>query len=297
MCIGRSDERSQPIKMNKRRPLCSRVLVVAAFVGGIILLNAGPFTPTAQAFYGLTDISSPLVFIPHLQGELQVKPIWVRIESGQQTLPSVGTAWNLRNQFGLDETPLFVDIMCRFQISRFSLRIVYEIRDFVGKKKVVDRPDQPEAEARFSYTGIRLGGDFDIFQRYKTRVGMNMDYDLFPPIFNEAVQTIGGKKISGPAALTLGIHAVYNPITNFYGLSPVVEARVSWPILGTEVTDLELAIGVKAPETVLGSLALKGGYRRTNVEFKDRQMFNGVPVSTGFDAIMRGWFAELAYYY
>lgn len=283
--------------MNKRRSLCSRLLVVALFLGGISLFNGGPCIGTARAFYGLTDISSPFVFLPCLQAEVQVKPIWVTIESGQQNIPSLGIAWNLRNQFGLTETPLFLDSMARLQFGLLSFRIVYEIRDFVGNKSVVGRPDQSQAEARFSYTGLRLGADLDIFQRYKSRVGINLDYDLFQPSFNEAIETVGGKKISGPAALTLGVHAVYNPSANYYGLSPVIEAVARWPILGTEVTDLELSIGVKSPETVLGSMALKGGYRRTDVDFKDHQRYNGVSVPTDFDAIMRGWFAEFAYFY
>jgi hypothetical protein len=280
--------------MNKRKSSYSWLLAVAALLGCILLLDGGPCLPTAHAFYGLTDYSSPLVFLPYLHGEVQVKPIWINIASGKQTIPSRGVAWDLRDQFGLNQTNLFLDTMVRLQVGRLSFRLNYEMRDFVGRELVVGMTDQ--AQARFSYTGIRLGADFDIFQRFGTRAGVNLDYDLFEPEFQEAIQTIGGKVISGPSALTLGIHAVYSPVVCFYGISPVIQALARWPVQGSEVTDLELSFGIKTPETVLGSLALKGGYRRTDVEFRRGQLFSG-PVSTEFDAIMSGWFGELAYYY
>jgi hypothetical protein len=79
----------------------------------------------------------------------------------------------------------------------------------------------------------------------------------------------------------------------------VAEARARWPIAGTQVTDWEVSLGLKTPETILGTTALKGGYRRTSIEFNDHrhQHWNNVTVPTNLNVVLGGWFVELAYYY
>jgi len=246
-----------------------------------------------------TDSPMPLRFfyLPPLQAEVEVRPIWVTIERGRQAIPSSGIAWDLKNHFNLNQTNLFLDIIVRLQASRLSFRAAYAQRDFASKVMVVGRPDLPWVEARFSCTDVQLTGEFDIFQRGRSRAGINLDWSTFQPTFREGAQTVGGKAIAGPTALTLGIHAVYNPTAWYYGLSPVAEARARWPVAGTQVTDWEVSLGLKTPETILGTSALKGGYRRTAIEFNDHQLWNGATVNTNFDTVLSGWFVELAYYY
>ncbi len=270
----------------------------------VMIAVALSFMPTgavpssfAQGFAGILESYSPLFSLPCLQGEARVRPIWVGISSGNEYIPSLGIAWNLREQFALMQTNLFIDSMIRFQLGRFSFRINYDPRDFVASTTAVYDPLLREGSARLNCSGLRLGGDLDIVQWYRSRAGVNIDYDLFSPIFSESIQTFGGKQIIGQAALTLGIHLVAMPATNLYGVSPVFEARCRWPSLGTEVTDLEISGGLRSPETILGAVALKGGYRRTNLEFTRSQIFNGIGVSTTLDATMSGGFVEFAYYY
>jgi len=175
------------------------------------------------------------------------------------------------------------------------------MRDYIGTRPVTNVPDRPYGEARFEYTGLRLGGDLDVVQWGRSRVGVNMDYDLYVPDFrasiNETTRFSPGKQINGTSALTLGVHAVYNPTFNLYGISSVGEVRARWPILGTEITDWEVSAGLKSAETALGSVALRGGYRRTNIEFYDTETYNGAGVSTEFNAAIGGWFGEMVYYY
>jgi len=263
----------------------------------MLLLEALAPIATAHSFYGLADPLSPLVWPPAFRGELQGKATYMTLQKGTQSIPALGISWSLKEDFGLNQTNFFVDSMARFQLNRLSFRIAYEVRDYNVTGPVLGRPDLREAEARFSYSGIRLGGDFDVVQRNLTRAGVSVDYDLYNPTFNEGVRTIGGKKFVGEAAGTVGIYAVYNPLVTYYGVSPIFEGRVRWPVLGSSVTDLELAAGVTTPTTVLGTMALKFGYRRTDVSMKGGQMFNNSPVRTNFDALMTGWFGELAYYY
>jgi hypothetical protein len=125
-----------------------------------------------------------------------------------------------------------------------------------------------------------------------------LDLDLYKPIFTEAIQTDnGGKKIQGESALTWGVHATYSPAASVYGLSGVFEVRTRRPFLGTSVTDLELAAGLRGPESVLGAAALRFGWRSTGIEFHENQLYNNVSVRSEFNAVLSGWFGQLVYYY
>jgi hypothetical protein len=282
--------------MSKRGSLFRFVLTAFLLSSGLLLLPGGGTSPAfAQGFYGLLDPQAPLFSFPRLQGEFTVTPNWIAITNGKQTIPTLGITWDLKEQFGLTQTNLFVDFMARIQAGRISFRIHYEPRDFVGAKAAVSGP--LDAAARLSYSGVRLGGDLDVVQWYRSRAGLDMDYDQYSPVFSEAVRTLGGKQITGDAALTWGFHVFLNPPQDFYGVTALFEARCRWPVSGTEVTDLRLSWGLRSPETILGSVALKAGYRRTNLEFTRSQLFNGNGVQTTLDATMSGWFGELAYYY
>jgi hypothetical protein len=129
----------------------------------------------------------------------------------------------------------------------------------------------------------------DLAQWNLSRVGVNMDYDLLAPSFDEAIETPEGFKLTGKQPLTVGIHGIYNPGAMFCGISPVFEFRARWPVAGAELTEVMIAAGAKAPETVLGSLAWKSGYRHTVLEFSGQQRI--------FDITLDGWFSELVYYY
>jgi hypothetical protein len=284
--------------MSKRGSLFRFALAAVLLSSSLLLLpGGGASTALAQGFWGLLDPQAPLFSFPTLQGEFTVTPNWIAITGGKQTIPTQGIAWDLKEQFGLTQTNLFVDFMGRVQAGRISFRIHYEPRDFVGTKVDINDQQSRDAAARLSYTGVRLGGDLDVVQWYRSRAGLDMDYDQYSPVFSEAVRTLGGKQISGDAALTWGFHVFLNPPQDFYGVTGLFEARCRWPVSGTEVTDLKISWGLRSPDTILGSVALKAGYRRTNLEFTRSQLFNGMGVQTTVDATMSGWFGEIAYYY
>ena len=263
-----------------------------------LLVTFGLPHAIAQDLFGFANPGSPFVYPPGLRGEVRATPIFVRIVKGQETIASPPLVWNLREHFNMINEELFIDTMVKLSVGRWSFRFHYEPRDLVGRTNFRNLPNAPEAEARLDYSGIRLGGDVDIFLPYGVYLGANLDYDLYRPIFTEAIQTDrGGKKIQGEAALTVGMHVVANPVTSYYGMSGLFEARVRWPALGAEVTDVELSAGLRTPETILGSVALKAGWRHTEIEFTKPQRYNGLPVSTNFDATMEGWFGQFCYYY
>lgn len=251
----------------------------------------------AQSLFGVMDPASPFVFSPGLRGEARVTPIWIGISGGNETVPALGLTWNLREQFNMTRSQLFLDTMLKFSAGRFSVRGHYEPRELVGRTNFQNTPYGYMAEARIDYSGIRVGGDVDVFLPYGIYFGANLDYDLYRPFFTESIQTAGGKKIIGESPLTWGVHAVVNPVSSYYGVSGMFEVRARWPLSGAEVTDLELAAGVRTPETILGSMALRFGWRHTKISFGASQRYNSLPVSTDFDAVLDGWFGQFCYYY
>lgn len=270
--------------------------LAAGMVCGLLPFTLSGSPAVAQDLSGLEGYS-PVISLPWLRGEMKGRVTWVQPISGNQNIPDLGINWDLKDNFDLSTGHWLVDYMLRVQLSRLSGRFAYEIRDFTGTAPFQNVPGQPSGGARFTYTGIRLGADFDIVQRNRSRFGIDMDFDLYSPNFTESIQTSGGKSITGPAAITLGIHGVYNPVFCFWGVSTILEGRARWPISDTKVTDWELSAGLVSPETMLGTMALKGGYRHTRVQFKDSQAFQGANLSTDFDIVMSGVFGELVYYY
>lgn len=294
--------------MRKLHISFSYILLVALAVA-VPLSNYGGSPALAQGFPRLANRFSFLSYMPEFHGELQQRLIVMSIASGRNTIPSLEKSWDLRDDFGMVEPNLFLDWRGRIQAGRLSVRLNARLWEFRGTNKFRDLPNESSADARFEYSGVGVGTDFDFFQWGKSRIGVNLDYIMYSPVFTEAIQTQNtpivaagavvahGKKISGKPPLTFGAHATLIADRRLYGISGVLEARASWPLLGSSVTDWEISAGFKAPETVLGSMAFKAGYRRTAVGFEDIQLFDNAEVSSRFDVVMDGWFGELAYYY
>ena len=256
----------------------------------LMFLVGSSCTPVwGQDVPGLANPHSPFIFPPLFRAEVSASPIWVTMSSGKVSGADVPDSWDLKDVFNFDNSGTFIDFMVRLQAGRFSVRGHYEGRDFSGEKHFQDDPDAPLATARFSYPGVRIGGDMDLAHWQLSRIGVNIDYDVLSPTFTEASETAEGFKMTGSAPLTLGVHGTYNPTRSYCGISPMLQFRARWPVSGAELTEVMLAAGLRAPETLLGSVAWKSGYRHTLIDF-------GADGRT-FDITLDGWFSELAYYY
>jgi hypothetical protein len=135
--------------------------------------------------------------------------------------------------------------------------------------------------------------DFDLFQWNRSRLGIDVDYDLFSPHFTYPTSDHRSVRLSGGNAATIGFHATYNPLRTLWGVSGIAELRARWPLSDTQVTEWEIAGGIASPTTVIGSWSLMSGYRNTRLGFKEERG----SVSRSFDGVFEGWFCELAYYY
>jgi hypothetical protein len=284
--------------MSSLRLLFRSASNVAAIVClGVILSLTGIQSASAQSF-GWFDSWSPLVWYPSLEGDAKVRLMWVGIGEGSfagTSVPgSVQDGGGLRSTFHMNQEEFFLDSMVRVQISRISVRAAYEQRDFSGFRAA------GLGEARITYSGLRLGGDLDIIQWNRTRFGLNMDYDLFTPNFRypSLVSRNPIARFSGPNALTLGVHAIYNPIRTFWGASPIIEVRARWPIQGSQVTDWEVSGGLASPTTLMGSFSLTAGYRSTRLGYNAAEVVSAVTtMNPRFEGVFNGWFAEFAFYY
>jgi len=241
--------------------------ILAAFGFGLLLAHTGAGSAFAQGMVpSLLDPRSPLVCIPPLQGEVRFTLTWAQVLSGKQTIPALGLSWDLRNDFLIRQPQLFLDTMVRLQAGRIGVRANYELRNFAGERNLADGVI---ARNEFDFTGIRIGGDFDIYQRWNTRFGVNLDYTIYHPIFTEASFTLGGKKIEGDPPVTLGLYGSYNPPRCIFGATFICDGEIRWAFTGANLTDWRISAGLKSPDTVLGSWALKGGYRQTSIGFQD----------------------------
>lgn len=281
-----------------RKPLFRMLVLTIAVSACLGFMGAAP--ASAQFFSGLANYFSPLVYIPPVQGEFKVRPIFTSITSGTFGYPELGLSWDLRDDFGLNSTAAFVDIMGRLQVGMVSGRVNLDIRNFSGTVQSPYLPNNTvRSDAQFDYGGFRLGMDFDPLQWGRSRIGANLDYYLYQPRFIESIiNTANNTDISsGDTPLTLGFHVVLIPSAAWNGVTGIFEGRASWSVFGTSTTDWEVSGGIKFPETVLGAVGLKAGYRYTHLDFKDEEFFNGQEVLGEFDIAFAGWFGELVYYY
>ena len=273
----------------ERASLLHKALVMAVLLG---FLSACGGVPAASAqILGTGNPNAPFlpfVYLPTLQGEARATMVYMDLISGQEIVPP-DKVWSLKDDFNMAKSVMVLDSFVRLTVGPFSVRILYEPRAFVGVGTNPGHFYGSQSTARLEYSGVRLGGDIDIFRWNGSRVGFDFDYDLYYPIFTEGIRTSGGKIIQGEAALTLGGHVDFRPTSNYWGMNPIFDANVRWPVLGTQVVDYRLAGGLTFPQTVLGVWALKLGYRKTSLEFRD----SSGRVETSFG----GFFGELAYYY
>jgi len=172
-----------------------------------------------------------------------------------------GIYFDLHKDLGIVDRVVTVETMARLQLSRLSLRIHYEayVRGFVGQWGEFDWPQ------------FRLGADVDLFSRNGFRLGANLDGNLNHPVFTYSHPGHDPERVSLARPVTAGVHLAYNPFGTG-GLSPSFETRARWPLRQySRLTEYEIAAGLKTPQTVLGRGALRGGWRYTEIECRERQ--------------------------
>ncbi len=204
----------------------------------------------AQDFWPLENPFSPLASFPMLRGEAKLTPIFVSMQNG--SISGVTKENGPTNVFSFSgKNTFFLDLMARLQLSRFSARGYLEQREFSGH-----RTDSNEQRyANLTYYGFRMGGDVDIFLGNRTRVGFNYDHSFYGPTFTLFNPDGNGESspliIQGSESGTIGLHAVYNPVWDVFGMSAIAEGWAHWPIYGTSLSDYEVSGGLRWADTLL----------------------------------------------
>ncbi|MBI4962292.1 MAG: hypothetical protein HY913_03365 [Desulfomonile tiedjei] len=225
------------------------------------LFARSPFLskPVDQDQPGIANPAAPMVSPFCFSGEARIRPIWQTLTSAEYKDPVQGISLDLKRDLNFNERGLILESMARFQFSRFSGRIHYEanisaVRGTYGF---------------FNWPDVRYGADVDVLCNKGFRLGLNFDLNRPDPNFSFALPNGTSGFLKSTLPVTMGVHAAYNP-TGYCGLSTSFEVRARWPIgNGARVTEVEITGGVKAPTTIIGTSAVRGGWRYTEISFGD----------------------------
>ncbi|MEW6350649.1 MAG: hypothetical protein AB1646_16430 [Thermodesulfobacteriota bacterium] len=234
--------------------------------------------PLDKEMPGISNKYSPLVFPPIFRAETRVRSVFTKL-SGTVRNTSTDFSRSLVGDLGYEDQGIVVEFMARAQASRLSLRAHYDmyLRTYRGTVGTYDWP------------GFRVGAEVDLVSSASTRFGVDMDFYTSRPSFGPVVTDVGSAIIVGPRPVTAGVYLCYNPADcGTVGWSLEARARRSTRT-GTRINELELAVGLKSPEMVLGTVSVRGGIRYTDMSL----------VSDPFEANVQwlGIFADLVYLY
>ncbi len=236
---------------------------------------------------GIVNKWSPLVFPPIFKAETKIRPVISKL-SGKFTDTSTGVSLDFRDALGHFHVNNW-EVMIRAQISRVSLRLN---RDFFFS----DEFTSPHGAA-FEWPRLRVGAGFDLILTRCTRFGVDTDYYPKKPSFASPTGPLEPVSVTfdSPRPVSIGVHLAYNsPDCGTVGWSFDGRVRHSFlPVFSvgseTRFTELELAIGLKSPELVTGTVSVRSGWRYRDI----------VMISDPFEAHIR-WsalFGELVYFY
>lgn len=227
---------------------------------------------------GITRPDAPMILPPIFRAEFRVRPLFINF-SGDVSNGATGQSLSLLDDLGHIENAVVIESMARLKVSRFSLRAHVDsyMRTFRG------------GTGRFDWPEWRVGGDLDLIDTPNFRFGLNMDFYWDQPSFNFGNVGFGPVSIPGPRPSTWGLHAVLDlgdPRSIRYSLE--TRGRLSMRT-GSRIDEVEAALGLMSPETVFGSVLLRGGYRHTWLEIN----WEGSQVEVQVQ--WSGVFADLSY--
>jgi len=216
------------------------------------LISRFPFFRSAleQGQPGLTDPFAPLVQPPLVRGEFRFRVLHISVTKGRLHFPDLGVTEHFKGDLGIPNNLFMSEVMVRGQVGRFSLRVHYDgyFSTFSGPK------------GHYQWPEFRIGGDVDVIERNGLRCGLNLDVCTDRPLLSIDDFPLMGvrdfKRWNRP--VSMGLHAVWNPF-GWGGLSSSLEFRCRWPMQqDARVSEYEIAVGAKGPQTVVGTTGLRG---------------------------------------
>jgi hypothetical protein len=264
------------------------ILTAAPAFAHVFSEMTGPFRPRIPLIGrildsnipGLANPLSPLVLPPCFQGEVKARPIFELVTEQTFRAPKLGAVLDLEKDLGFDDQFTIVEVMVRAQIASLSVRADYESPLSTSRSGL----------GHLDWPPFRMGLDLDLLDCRTCRIGVNGDVYWERPGLSVILPIIGSRFITWNRPITAGIHVAFNP-PGWGGLAPSFDSRVRWPLTqNSRLTEFEIAGGLRTPQTVLGSTAVRGGWRYTRIELR-----NSDP--SELDFTWSGIFGELVYFY
>jgi hypothetical protein len=229
---------------------------------------------------GLADPTSGYFFLPPLQAELRIRCLY-QFMSGELERISTGERVELADELGLVHTTVIVQPMGRIQIGRLSLRLYGDM---------YTREIKSPGGSTIYWPTIWFGSDFDVIERETWSAGLTFDITPMFPSFTIGPNPLGELAFHSVRPTTVGLFFRYNP-PDLGGITPSIEARIRRSTrTGTRLNEGDISVGLKTPETVLGTVALRAGWRYTTITAHDEGDFAIYP---NFSA----YFFDLVHYY
>lgn len=242
-----------------------------------------PFNPVESTMAvdtkGMTDSSSPFIFPPIFRAEARGGPLYWNIWGSVED-PTTGTDLDFQDDLGMIKYGFLFNFALRLQVGRASARGHWDIyfRNFRG------------ADSDLKLPTFRFGVDYDLISRPNFRLGLNLDVHEPRPQIKLNDPRVGGRyDINGGRPFTGGFHAEINP-SNLGNMSASLFASYRMSLrTSSKLDELEVAAGLRTPETMLGTLGLRGGWRFSRYNFQG----SGLEIKS----TMSGYFLEMVYFY
>ncbi len=204
---------------------------------------------------GLADRTCGFFFLPPFQAEFRVRFLY-QFMSGELERISTGEGIELADELGLEHTTVIVQPMARAQFGRLSFRLYGDM---------YAREIRAPGGSEIDWPVIWFGSDFDVIERESWRAGLTFDITPIYPEFTIGPNPLGAFRFKARRPATLGIFFAYNP-PDLGGMTPSIEVRARRGVrTGTRLDEAEVSLGIRTPESVLGSIAVRGGWRYTAI--------------------------------
>jgi hypothetical protein len=179
-------------------------------------------------------------------------------------LPAGFSSIALQHLANLDESPVRFDAYVKFRLWRFGARAQWT--QFEERSR---RPDL----GHFSFTNLKLGGDFDVIQHCWLVVGASGDYYLSNPEFRGTVlHPIGftptlNVDLTGKKPVTIGAYARYIP-PEILNIPVHAEFYANFPVYGSSLTQYGGALAFR-PQIYRFDAAIKIVLEKTFLKVLD----------------------------
>jgi hypothetical protein len=182
---------------------------------------------------------------------------------GAKLIGSSSGELDLRNVSSLDTGPIKFDVAVDLRLWRFGLRGCYSNFETRSRHRNFGKVD---------FSGLNVGGDFDVVQLQWLSLGASLDGFLFHPEFRGVVRDVDSSlfntvtlEVKGSRPWALGTYLRYVP-PEILGFPMHVEAFYKFPVKGARYTTYGLSL-VFRPQIYRFDVAAKMRAQITHLKF------------------------------